>query len=100
MINELILLLKSNWIYKSLNSTRSKTLFTIARVGLFIGIGLIIAILSFISPVKELQSQISGNTKRQNRDRKTKILTLKQIEELPPGTFNYGGRTTWASLER
>ena len=78
------------------------------RLAWFIVIGFSILILlevsSFplLSPVQRLQQQIAAKNQEQNQEKQKqiKILTLKQVETVPQGTFNYGGSTTWASIRK
>ena len=78
------------------------------RLGWLIVVGLSIIILleassfSLLAPIRQVQKQISAKNRQQNQEKlkKPKILTLKQVEEVPQGTFNYGGSTTWASIRK
>ncbi len=80
-----------------------KIILLIPRLSLFVGILFLVALLleanrfSLIFPVQQLQGQILGNKPKQQ---KPQILSLKQVSEIPHGTFNYGGSTTWASIRK
>ena len=56
--------------------------------------------LFLIAPRQKNQSPISTSTTNPETIVQTQINTLKEVEEVPQGTFNYGGSTTWASIRK
>ena len=101
-----IQLKEENQITKTLSKIIPKNISSIPLPSLFVGILLFIAIVvetnifSLIFPIERLQSQMLGNREKQLKTTSNNILSLKQLSEIPQGTFNYGGSTTWASIRK
>ena len=90
---------------KSNKISHKAALFTV-YLSFFVLILLIITLvidtktLSIISSLKLLQSQILAPARNEKKSTKPKIITSKEIQKVPQGTFNYGGSTTWASIRK
>ncbi len=56
--------------------------------------------LSIISSLKLLQSEILASARNEEKSTKPIMITSKEVQKTPQGTFNYGGSTTWASIRK